>query len=385
MGYDGPAMGVTQSLLPRFASLNAVSIWFLPIYVLYRVGWWIHFAWKKLAGPPPAETRAKVISIGGVEWGGSAKTSLAIEVARYLTGKGRRVAVLSRGFRRSTSGVQRVNAAWPDAARRYGDEPVLISREVLPAAVWVCADRAEAARSAEAAESPDAIILDDGLNVTNLRKDLEIVALDPEAFRPPVWLRDLYLRTPLRRAAQARIKIWLAPPASSPALNKSRKGAAEGDSLAGFSQRGTRPPDEESCLRAAYRLQRIADLSTGLPVAADVLRGTPVLAFCGIARPERFVETLRAAGLSVSEWVRFPDHHPYQAADIRRLLATAKRADIRTLLTTAKDAVRLEPLLNLFRGGASVDPCRFLVAHAELDWKPGRGVLEAELDSLWKS
>jgi tetraacyldisaccharide 4'-kinase len=66
----------------------------------------------------------------------------------------------------------------------------------------------------------------------------------------------------------------------------------------------------------------------------------PLLAFAGIGRPEKFRETLEAAGATVTRLVPFPDHHPYTEADLQPLLAPGA-----TLVTTPKDMVRIPPAL----------------------------------------
>jgi tetraacyldisaccharide 4'-kinase len=71
---------------------------------------------------------------------------------------------------------------------------------------------------------------------------------------------------------------------------------------------------------------------------------SPVIAFCGIARPEQFFAGLESAGLHLAARFAFPDHHPYSAADRERLLAAARPAGAAALLTTEKDRVRLGKL-----------------------------------------
>jgi tetraacyldisaccharide 4'-kinase len=68
----------------------------------------------------------------------------------------------------------------------------------------------------------------------------------------------------------------------------------------------------------------------------------PLLAFAGIGRPEKFRETLEAAGGDVTRLIPFPDHHPYTEAELRPLLDSAGSA---TLVTTPKDMVRIPPAL----------------------------------------
>ena len=75
------------------------------------------------------------------------------------------------------------------------------------------------------------------------------------------------------------------------------------------------------------------------PVDLASIRHHPVSAFAGIAKPERFFNTLQAMGLTLAEQKRFPDHHRYSAGDLNDL-----KGEMR--ITTEKDAVRLEKLGN---------------------------------------
>jgi tetraacyldisaccharide 4'-kinase len=67
----------------------------------------------------------------------------------------------------------------------------------------------------------------------------------------------------------------------------------------------------------------------------------PVVAFCGIARPEQFFEGLERAGLRVAARFVFADHHRYTASDLERVTNAAQKAGATALLTTEKDRVRL--------------------------------------------
>jgi tetraacyldisaccharide 4'-kinase len=71
------------------------------------------------------------------------------------------------------------------------------------------------------------------------------------------------------------------------------------------------------------------------------LRTQPVLAFCGIGRPQKFFDTLNATGAALVAQTAFPDHHPYTESDARSLLEQAETLGAQ-LVTTEKDWVRLK-------------------------------------------
>ena len=64
------------------------------------------------------------------------------------------------------------------------------------------------------------------------------------------------------------------------------------------------------------------------------------MAFCGIAGPDGFRDTLARAGIDVVELLAFPDHHPYSVSDMDTIMEAAVKRQAVGLVTTEKDAVR---------------------------------------------
>ena len=108
-----------------------------------------------------------VISVGGIAAGGSGKTPATIAIARALIANGLRVGILTRGYGRSGEGGV-VSKLDPD---RYGDEPVLMQRQLPGATVIVGANRYDNA----VREPANVFILDDGFQHLQLYRDLDIV------------------------------------------------------------------------------------------------------------------------------------------------------------------------------------------------------------------
>jgi tetraacyldisaccharide 4'-kinase len=70
--------------------------------------------------------------------------------------------------------------------------------------------------------------------------------------------------------------------------------------------------------------------------------GQRVLAFAGIARPERFFNALRSLGYDIARELTFRDHHWYTAADLDAIQRAARDANASLIVTTEKDAVRCD-------------------------------------------
>jgi tetraacyldisaccharide 4'-kinase len=250
-----------------------------------------------------------VLCIGNFTVGGSGKTPTAVAVAKLLTEAGRRPFFLSRGYGGTVAGPVRVDT---QGAAAVGDEPLLLAR-VAP--TIIARDRPAGARTAIAAGA-DAIVMDDGWQNPSLAKDLVIVVLDG---RRGIGNGRVFPAGPLRAPLASQLDhadalLVIGPP-----------GAAAAPAIAAAQQR---------------RLPRFtADLVPD-PAAIARLSGASVLAFAGIADPNKFFATLEASGITVAARRGFPDHHRYAPAQIARLIADADAQRL-TLLTTEKDLARL--------------------------------------------
>jgi tetraacyldisaccharide 4'-kinase len=282
-----------------------------PLTPLYRLALALRERSLAAGREPIRRLRLPVISIGNLSTGGAGKTPLAIALAQALTARGVLVDVLSRGYGRSSRSPARVNPA--GSADDYGDEPLLIARSAqIP--VYVAPQRYDAGSLAESehtASGQFVHILDDGFQHRQLHRDLDILLLSGADLND-LLLPAGNLREPLTALHRAHV---LAIPADDPAV--------------------------ESVLRARgwqgpiWRLRRRMEIPP-LP--------GPVLAFCGIARPEQFFPGLESAGVRIAARRIFADHHRYTQAGLDRLAAQARAARAAALLTTEKDAVRLERL-----------------------------------------
>lgn len=295
--------------------------------------------WQRLYGAAHAARRRRwrnrarrvglpVVSVGNLSWGGSGKTPLVAAIAAWLRDRGRRVAVLSRGYKSETRGVRVVSAGegpllGPSVA---GDEPVLLAGMLPGVAVVVGPDRAEAARHAleRLSPRPDILLLDDGFSHLRLFRDLDLLAfplVDPFAgARLPPGGR---LREPLASARHADAVLLTG-------AQESAQGAALAEALRGFGFAG---PGFASVSR----------LSPPRPVGPHTLGAdAPVLLVAGIARPAAFFAAARAQGLRVVGELGFGDHHDYPAASLEAIARECARRGAEAVVVTGKDRVKLQ-------------------------------------------
>jgi tetraacyldisaccharide-1-P 4'-kinase len=106
------------------------------------------------------------------------------------------------------------------------------------------------------------------------------------------------------------------------------------------------------CLATDYAIEGFRDLHSGAPHPREAIAARGVLAFAGIAAPERLAEALAGLGAIVRGVVAFPDHHRYTSHDLDAVTRRARALGASLLVTTEKDAVRLGPSAPGPPGGA---------------------------------
>jgi tetraacyldisaccharide 4'-kinase len=277
--------------------LRPLSLIFLVLSVIrrmaYRVG--ILSVWH---APVP------VIVVGNITAGGNGKTPLTLWLAEFLKGNGFHPGIISRGYGAAVRGVREVVLSGD--ATEFGDEPLLLARRSA-CPVWVGKDRPAAACSLLLAHPEcDVLICDDGLQHYALARDVEIAVVDQRMLGnglllPAGPLRELPSR--LRGVDAVVANAAVAP---------------EG----GFAMRLT-----GTVFRNLQNRTRIA--------AADDFEGRILHAIAGIGNPQRFFDTLGGMGVCCVTH-SFPDHHPYQRADLQF-------EDTCAVLMTEKDAVKCTP------------------------------------------
>ncbi len=322
--------------------------WLAPLAPVYAAGSalrWMGVRPKRLGWP--------VVSVGNLSTGGTGKTPFTIALARLLAREGFRVDVLSRGYGRRGSGAARVDPA--GEAEEFGDEPLLIARQT-GAPVFVGGRRHEAGLLAEGFESGRTGIhlLDDGFQHRQLARLVDLVLVNSEDLADcPLPAGNL--REPLR--ALRRATVFAVPAGDEAAVARLR---------------------ELRLAQPVWRFRR--------EMAVPELAG-PVLAFCGIARPEQFFAGLEAAGMQVAGRLAFRDHHRFEAGDLRLLNGMAGRARAVAMVTTEKDRVRLARLEAGLALPVIAAGLRVVLEHEAgvMAWLRGRLAGERFGEDLWNA
>ena len=266
-----------------------------------------------------------VISVGNIVVGGTGKTPTVIFLARWFQNRGKKVGVLSRGYRRESKGMIVVSDGENICATttEAGDEPLLIAQQLPGVIVIVDADRTNAGRYALTQFKPDLLLLDDGFQHRRLHRDLDILTFKNAQDLGSGWLLPAGpLREPLASLERADL-FWF----------NGGVELKEGSVITG----GQMKPQ----ITATMKVVRCSNF------AGETLHkesGLRAVLFCGLAKPQGFYETAGGLGLEICQCLSFKDHHRYQNRDILKLEKARRACQADLIITTDKDWVKITPL-----------------------------------------
>ncbi|MFZ4396585.1 MAG: tetraacyldisaccharide 4'-kinase [Kiritimatiellia bacterium] len=326
-------MAVLRYLSHAYRSVVELRLW------LYRQGLLRHHT-----------LGCQVIGIGNLTVGGTGKTPVVEVFARELQQAGRRVAILSRGYkkeeppvaerlldalllrerRRPPRVVSDGRALLLDSARG-GDEPYMLATNLPNVVVLVDKDRVKSGRYAIQHFGCDTLLLDDGFQYLRLKHRVEIVLVDrTNPFGNGHCLPRGVLREPVRSIRRATMVF----------LTKC-DGVADTSALQAQIRSFNPTAEIIECRHSARYLQ---NLLTKQQEPLAFLRGQRVATVSGIAAPEGFEREVERHGATVIQRERFADHHRYTQQEILDIINRAHAAGASAIVTTEKDAVRFPRL-----------------------------------------
>ena len=281
----------------------------------------------------------QVISIGNVTAGGTGKTPVTEIFARTLAAEGRKVAILSRGYRRKEAPwwrrmfTQVIDPPLVVSDGRHvlldsaigGDEPYMLASNLPGVAVVVDRNRVKAGRYAIKRLGCDTIILDDGFQYQKLKHSVEVVLVDStNPFGNGNMLPRGILREPVRHLKRADIIF----------LTKCRGDvSAVRDEIRRYNKTA-------EIVECNHTPKSLKDVWSREEYPLSWLQGKTTCTLSGIASPKGFENSLRRLGAKVVWCERYADHHRYDASEILYALNRSADMGADALVTTEKDAVR---------------------------------------------
>jgi len=316
--------------------------------LLYRRQW---LRTKILARP--------VVSVGNLTVGGTGKTPVVIFLTEWLLAKGKRVAILSRGYGRRSLSPQLLVSDGEHllvTSDDAGDEPYLIARRCPQAIVAVGADRFRLGQWVLERFPVDYFVLDDGFQHLSLHRTINLLLLDVtdvagiQAMVPVGRLRE-----PLSAAARASAILF----------TRVDTDAQTKEIWQSVTQACGPLPDP---MTIAFRAGEWISIATGERRSPLDFQGHKAMVFSGIGNARSFHELVESLGVTVLDTFVMKDHARYDSAVLETIRERARRCGAEVVLTTEKDAGKVATFLN------SDDPC--WAVRLETDILSGRERLE---------
>jgi tetraacyldisaccharide 4'-kinase len=352
-----------RALSGLFRLLVQLRLW------CYRSGW-----------KPQHHLGTQVVAIGNITVGGTGKTPVVELLARSLRDRGRRVAILSRGYKSKKLDKPQL---WQDArgagipgermpkvvstgsallldSKFAGDEPFMLARNLERVSVVVDKNRVKSGRFAIENLAADTLLLDDGMQYLDLAHGLDIVLIDAGSpFGTEALLPRGTLREPpknLRRASYILL---------------TKCNGRSNEALVVRIRRFNRTAEIIECTHGPIYLENVF---TRERQPLGFLQDKWVGAISAIAVPEAFEGSLEKLGARVEIRRRFSDHHRFSARDVEKFMQRCVERDMHCIVTTEKDAVR-------FPKPASIDvPIYFL--RIEVAILKGQAIWDDLIDRL---
>ncbi len=329
------------------AGLFRFFLWVLS--GLYRLGvrwrlWWF----ESRLGSVHA-LGCLVVSVGNLTVGGTGKTPVVELFARELTRRGRKVAVLSRGYKsQPVPFMQGLADRFRALEHRHpprivsdgrsllldsemaGDEPFMLASNLKDVMVLVDKDRVKSGLYAIRKFGCDTLLLDDGLQFLRLKERIDVVLVDRESpFANRHLLPRGLLREPPEQLRRADI-IFITK--------------CDGRDLSELREELRRYNKHAEFVECAHKPLHLEEIFTHEVSPLSFLKDLRVGTLSGIARPESFEDGLRKLGVELIYSRRFADHHRFSESEIAKLFERSKARGARAVITTEKDSVRFPRL-----------------------------------------
>jgi tetraacyldisaccharide 4'-kinase len=287
----------------------------------------------------------QVISVGNLTVGGTGKTPVVEIFARELQKAGRRVAILSRGYKKSKPPfLERLVNKLTLQERRNpprvvsdgtrllldsamsGDEPYMLASNLPEVAVLVDKDRVKSGRYAINKFRCDTLILDDGFQYLSLKPRVQIVLVDKtNPFGNENVLPRGILREPIKNIKRADF-IFI--------TKSDGKGTDE------LRQRIRSLNANAEIIECRHCPRYLQNVFTNERRELSALDGIKVTSLSGIAAPAGFEKSIEGFGATLLDRFRFADHHRYSQQELINIINTSDNLGADAIITTEKDAVR---------------------------------------------
>ena len=273
---------------------------FYPLSLLFRLG-------TKIRNLVSSEKRSPlpIICVGNIVVGGAGKTPVSLKIGKLLTKAGYKPHFISKGY----AGIIKKSTlvqSW-HSPTSVGDESILLS-EVAP--TWIGKDRIQSSFLAKK-EGGDCLIMDDGFQNPKINKDFSIIVINSEQeFGNKRVMPSGPLRESIKRGL-SRTNLVIVIGNISDELKENI-------------------PSNIPIIESKFEINK----------ENKIFKGQNIIAFAGIAYPEKFFKSLEEQGAKVVKKISFSDHYIYNENDLLSLAEIANKTKS-ILVSTKKDYIRI--------------------------------------------
>ncbi|MDR2778798.1 MAG: tetraacyldisaccharide 4'-kinase [Puniceicoccales bacterium] len=286
-----------------------------------------------------------VIVVGNLTVGGTGKTPVVEKIARELNERGRKVAILSRGYKSKGEPKWKAFIRWmthgdeppPKVVSNgksvlldsevAGDEPFMLAKNLPGIVVLVDRDRVKAGHYAINKFGVDVIILDDGFQYFPLRGHINLLLIDKtNPFGNKHLLPRGILREPISQIKRASYVL----------LTKSNNISNDSiiDTIKLYNSNA-------KIIECAHFPRNLSTIHSKEVKPFNIIEGQKIMAFSGIASPDGFENFLLQHGAEIVYRKRFVDHHRFSQNELENIFNIACAKEAVLAITTEKDAVRI--------------------------------------------
>lgn len=277
---------------------------------------------------------APVVSVGNLTMGGTGKTPCVRLIARLLAEHRLKPAIISRGYGGTAKGAINVVSDGTTIhldAQTAGDEPFLLADSLPGIPVLTGVSRSLPCRFAVEKFGCNVLILDDGFQHMHVYRDIDLVLFN---VRNPLGNSRVFpggeLREPISALARAHAFILTGVESEL---------HSQAEIFADFL---TKQFHGRPCFFSSSTATECSD-TNGSSASLDQISES-VYAFCGIANPLRFQETLKRSNLQIHGFTALRDHQVYDQQLLEKISSHAMASGAQALITTEKDMVKLRSL-----------------------------------------
>ena len=310
-------------------SNNYLRFIFYPLSLLYQIALFIRKFFYKINFLEIKSLPCKIISVGNITVGGSGKTPTVEYLSKLLQSKGKKVGIISRGYRRNSKKTLIVTdgKTKPKTWEVFGDEPYLLAQKLNNVPIIVGKSRYEAGTKMIENFNPDIIIMDDGFQHISLSRDLDIVLVNSKDTKETHRLMPVgMLRESVSNLSRADLVILTKTNTHKPS-----------DYLINIIENLKCP-----IINNKIELDDMLINIKGESYALDIINSKNVYIFSALGDHEGFEKIMVNTGAIIVGHDKYPDHYIYTPGDLKNIEENANKNGANFIITTEKDIVKIK-------------------------------------------